>query len=72
VLDQSVEEMETYFEIGDGQISASDIAWGRADMNVVTSLALKRNSLPVWIIGKSMERRGKMPRMTVERGLSRS
>jgi len=64
--DQTVEEIDTLFEIDAAQFSASDIAWGRADMIKVKAASLKRISLPVWIIGKSMARRGKMPRMTVE------
>ena len=64
--EQSVEELETFFEIDAAQFTASDIAWGRADMVAVKSAAVKRPNLPVWIIGKSMARRGSMPRMTIE------
>ena len=64
--DQSVEEMETFFQIGDGQFTISDIAWGRADLDAVRRAAIKRLSLPIWIIGKSIARRGTMPRMTIE------
>lgn len=64
--EQSVEEIETFFEIGDNGFTASDIAWGRANLDDVKRSAIKRISLPVWIIGKSISRRGTMPRLTVE------
>lgn len=64
--EQSVEEIDAFFQVDAGQFTASDIAWGRADMVKVKAASLKRISLPVWIIGKSMTRRGTMPRLTVE------
>ena len=64
--EQSVEEIETFFQIGDGKFTASDVAWGRANLDDIRSSAIKRLTLPVWIIGKSIARRGTMPRMTIE------
>lgn len=64
--EQGVEEIETFFQIGDGKFTASDVAWGRADLGDIRKAAIKRLTLPVFIIGKSVARRGTMPRMTVE------
>jgi replicative DNA helicase len=65
-FEQSCEEIETFFEIEGDTYSASDLAWGKVDIDTVIKGAVKRIALPVWMMGKSMIRRGQIPRMTVE------
>lgn len=65
-FEQSCEEIETFFQIDGDAYSASDLAWGRVDLDTVRKGAIKRIGLPVWMMGKSMIRRGKLPRMTVD------
>lgn len=62
--EQSAEELEAFFQ-ADGEYSASDVAWGRVDLDRVRSKAVKRANLPIWIIGHGIGRAGeKTPRMT--------
>ena len=65
-FEQSCEEIETFFEIEGDTYSASDLAWGRVDIDAMMRGAIKRLTLPVWMMGKSMIRRGRIPRMTVD------
>lgn len=51
-LDQPVEEIETVMQSESG-ISVSDIAWGRADLEVMRAKAIKRVHLPLAYVGKS-------------------
>lgn len=64
-FEQAVEEIEAMFQAG-GDYTVSDLAWGRADLDVVRAGAVKRLRLPVWLIGDSILRRKRTPRMTVE------
>lgn len=64
--EQSAEELEAFFQ-ADGTHSISDIAWGRADLDTIKRQAMKRASLPIWVIGHGIGRVGKqVPRMTPE------
>lgn len=63
--ESSAEEIETFF-MSDGEFSATDVAWGRVPYDVVARKLAKRASIPIWIIGHSIERAGQpMPRMTL-------
>lgn len=71
-FEQAIEEIEAMFQSSE-DASVTDIAWGRADMEIVKRNAVRRIKLPVWFMGRSMERRKKIPRMTVDniyRGLA--
>lgn len=67
--ESSVEELVT-FMIAGKEISASDIAWGRADLNAVREKSLSMAGLPIWFIGHGISRarsatdNRKTPRMT--------
>jgi replicative DNA helicase len=64
--EQSAEELEAFFQ-ADGEHSISDIAWGRADLDVIRRQAVKRAGVPIWVIGHGIGRAGKRsPRMTPE------
>jgi replicative DNA helicase len=64
--EQSAEELEAFFQ-ADGKHSVSDIAWGRVDLDVIKHSAVKRASVPIWVIGHGIGRAGqRMPRMTPE------
>ena len=64
------EELENFFQANDG-LSASDVAWGRADLEEVQRRAAKRASLPIWVIGHGIMRVTKrLPRMTPDAVLS--
>lgn len=65
-FEQSTEEIEAFFQIDQGQYSVTDFAWGKVDLDVIRRGAVRRVGLPVWLMGKSMARRGSLPRMTVE------
>lgn len=63
--EQPVEQIEAFFETGD--YTASDLAWGRADIDSVKRQATKRANLPVWFIGYSAVNAGKKcPQMRIE------
>lgn len=52
--ESAVEELENFFQLDDGdecQYSASDVAWGRVDLDVLRKRTAKRVRLPVWLIG---------------------
>ena len=53
--EQVTEEINAVLDVSD-QYSASDIAWGRVDMDAVKRHALKRAGLPISIIGDSLSR----------------
>ena len=62
--EQSAEELECFFQ-ADGQYSASDIAWGRVDLETIKHKAVKRATVPIWVIGHGIARADqKTPRMT--------
>lgn len=66
-FEQSIEEMESMFEIdADAGYDLTDVAWGRADIDAMIRNSVKRLSLPVVLIGKSQSRRKATPRMTVD------
>ena len=68
--EQSAEELTAFFA-ADGQYSVSDIAWGRVDLELIRRQAVKRASVPIWVIGHGIGRAGeKMPRMTPDVVLS--
>lgn len=61
--EQCAEELYTMFQ-ADEHYSATDIAWGRVDLDDVRRRAVKGASLPVWIIGHSISRaEANKPRM---------
>ncbi len=62
--DQSVEEMEALFQ-ADEEISVTDLASGRAEMDAVRVRALQRVSLPIWVMGRSVLERRPSPRMFI-------
>jgi replicative DNA helicase len=67
--ESSVEELVT-FMVADSGVSASDIAWGRADLNKVKEKSVAMAGLPVWFIGNGISRAAEatdhrsIPRMT--------
>lgn len=64
--EQPVEELEAFFQSGDG-FTSTDLAWGRADLDTVRRKAIERIDLPVWMIGYSIEDASKSkPPLTVE------
>lgn len=64
--ESSVEELENMFQ-ADETYSASDIAWGRADLDAIRRKSVSRASLPIWVLGHGISRAGsKMARMTPE------
>jgi hypothetical protein len=61
--EQCAEELYAMFQ-ADEHYSATDIAWGRVDLDDVRRRAVKGASLPVWIIGHSISRaEANKPRM---------
>lgn len=65
-FEQSTEEIEAFFQIDSGEYSVTDLAWGRVDIEQIKRHSLKRPSLPVYLIGKSVTSRVRVPRMTVD------
>lgn len=64
--EQSVEEIEAFFQSGDAY-SSTELAWGRADIETVKAQAIKRVNLPIWLIGHSIKDSDKKkPSMTIE------
>lgn len=64
--EQPVEEIEAFFQSGDDYTS-SDMAWGRADLDVVRRNAIKRVNLPIWMVGTSLRHSNiRKPEMTVD------
>lgn len=64
--EQSVEEIEAFFQSGEGY-NSTDLAWGRVPLDVVKERSIKRVNLPIWMIGYSTRDAGKAkPPMTVE------
>lgn len=64
--EQSVEEIEAFFQSGDGY-NSTDLAWGRVDLKTVKSRAIKRINMPIWMIGYSIKDADKpKPPMTIE------
>jgi replicative DNA helicase len=51
--EQSVEEIEAFFQSGDAYTS-TDLAWGRVPRGVVIRRCLERPQLPVWLMGNSV------------------
>lgn len=64
--EQTVEEIEANMQAGD-DYSVSDIAWGRADMDIVREKAFTRPDTPIWVVGKSVSDANKRtPPMTFD------
>lgn len=64
--EQSVEEIEAFFQSGNGYTS-TDLAWGRVPLDKVKEQSIKRIHLPIWMIGYSMKDADKQkPLMTVQ------
>lgn len=64
--EQSVEEIEAFFQSGQGYTS-TDLAWGRVPLEKVKEQSIKRIHLPIWMIGYSMKDADKQkPPMTVQ------
>jgi len=62
--EQSAEELEAFFATAHG-VSATDVAWGREDIEKIKRIAVKRASIPIWVIGHGIGRSDKKaPRMT--------
>ena len=62
--EQTSEELTAMLQ-ADPDVNFSDIAWGRADVELVKSRAVKGAGVPVWIIGHGISRAGlNVPRMT--------
>lgn len=59
-LDQPIEEIDTIVNSESG-VTVSDIAWGRADMDTMKALALRRPRLPLYYVGKSAYEHRKTP-----------
>lgn len=69
-LEQLAEEIESFF-ISDGDISASDIAWNRVNLDTIRRKALERADLPLYLIGYSHLRAGSsQPKMTLNNVLN--
>lgn len=64
-FEQSIEEIEAFFQIDEGQYSVTDFALGKVDRDTILRGSMNRISLPVWLAGKSMMKRGSIPTMTV-------
>ena len=66
-MEQVAEEMESFFQGGEGKYSITDFAWGRVDLDVIRREAVKRAGLPIWVIGHGIGRAGQgAPRMFPE------
>lgn len=64
--ESSAEELENFFA-ADETTSASDVAWGRADIEHLKRKSIKRAAIPIWVIGHGIGRATKeTPRMTVD------
>ena len=64
--ESSAEELENFFA-ADDKASASDVAWGRADVEYLTRKSVKRAHVPIWVIGHGIGRAAvDTPRMTVD------
>lgn len=64
--EQPVEELEAFFQSGE-EYSSTDLAWGKVDIEAVKRQAIKRPSLPVWMIGYSIaDAKNKKPPMSVD------
>ncbi len=64
-LEQTIEELEAFFQAGD-EYTVTDLAWGRVDMEKVKRGAVSRIDLPILTIGRSMTRRKRTPKITVD------
>jgi len=64
-LEQNVEEIEAFFQL-DGTYNVTDFAFGRVPIDVITTGAVKRIGNPIWMLGKSMNRRRQSPPMTID------
>jgi replicative DNA helicase len=64
-LEQTIEELEAFFQAGD-EYTVTDLAWGRVDMDAVKRGAVSRMSLPLLTVGRSMTRRKRTPKITVD------
>jgi len=65
-LDQAVEELETLFLAGDG-FSATEFMETTLSRDLVVSRAMQRPRLPVYLMGRSVLRKRRTPRFTIER-----
>lgn len=64
--EMSAEELMACWMAEDG-MTASDVAWGRVDLDALTYRAFKQAEIPIWVIGHSIDRVGKqVARMTPE------
>jgi replicative DNA helicase len=64
--EMAAEELLAAWMADDG-MSASDVAWGRADIDALTYRAFKQADIPIWVIGHSINRVGqRTARMTPE------
>jgi replicative DNA helicase len=52
--EQAAEELEALFQTSD-LITASDIAWGRVDVDVLRKQVADRARLPIWVIGYGVQ-----------------
>jgi replicative DNA helicase len=63
-FEQTVEECETFFQAD--RYTVTDLAWGKVPMDLVRNAAVRRVELPIWLMGKSLIRRKRTPRMTLD------
>lgn len=64
-LEQTIEELEAFFQAGD-EYTVTDLAWGRVDMEAVKRGSVARMELPILTVGRSMTRRKRTPKITVD------
>ncbi len=64
--EQSVEEIEAFFQSGENY-NSTDLAWGRVDIETVRRNTIGRAGLPIWMIGNSIKKSGiKKPPLTLD------
>lgn len=62
--EQSAEELNAMFQASK-EYTISDIAWGKAPLEIIRKQSVKRASLPIWVIGHGIGRaHHKAPRLT--------
>ena len=63
--EQPVEQIEAFFQAC-AEYNATDLAWGRVDLDVVRRKAIQRVHLPIWLIGYAATDKRKKPLMTLD------
>lgn len=66
-LEQSVEELETFYQVGENTFTTNDLISGKVGDEVLEEAAEQRRYLPLYMVGYStMKANHKLPRMTTE------